>query len=110
MSSQGKLSCEDLDSDHRDCLYRAVCNVLDTGIALTTYAQIIDGLPISSVASDQYNNRYGPGHPIKAHVAICPGALEEAEKFRASFEPESLRFSSTVLQLITDGERPQLTS
>lgn len=96
MPSQDLISCENLDGDYRDVLYQAIRNVLATDIALTTYAQIIDGVPVSSVASDQYSNRYIPGHPIKSHVALCPGAQEEAEKMRVGFDPGSLRFSSTV--------------
>ena len=45
-----KVSAASLEEQHRDIFVRAVSNVLSTEIAELTYAQIIDGLPLSSVA------------------------------------------------------------
>ena len=74
----------------------AISNVLHTTLSLTTYAQIIDGLPISDVAWDQYSSKLHRRHPISNHVAFCSGALEKAEEFRADFDLTTLRFNPTV--------------
>ena len=49
-----KLSIETLTGQHRDILTRAVQNVMSTEIAQITYAQIVDGFPLSSVEKDNY--------------------------------------------------------
>ncbi|OBT73985.1 hypothetical protein VF21_05993 [Pseudogymnoascus sp. 05NY08] len=49
---QPKTTIKDLNPRHRDIFTRAVKNVLSSEIAQITYAQIIDGLPLSSVEKD----------------------------------------------------------
>ncbi len=39
-----------LQTPYRDILLRAVANVLSSPIAKQTYAEIVDGLPLSNVA------------------------------------------------------------
>ncbi|KAF4946780.1 hypothetical protein FGADI_10984 [Fusarium gaditjirri] len=68
-----------------ELLSRAVRNLLNTDLALITYAQIIDGLPIADVAWDRYSGSYEPSHPINNHKTLCEGALEKAKGFRAQF-------------------------
>ncbi|KAF5541873.1 hypothetical protein FMEXI_7797 [Fusarium mexicanum] len=74
-----------LEGYHHDALSLALRNVLNTDIALMTYAQIIDGLPTADVVWDRYSATYEPSHPIVNHKTLCEGALEKAKGFRAQF-------------------------
>jgi hypothetical protein len=58
-----KISIESLDGQHRDIFTRAVTNVLSTDIAVLTYAQIIDGLPLTDVAQDTSGGGLPDMHP-----------------------------------------------
>jgi hypothetical protein len=92
-----QLSIADLDGEHRQLLVRAIERVLTTELAETTYAQIIDGLPIGDVAYDTRTPPY-KGHPIShAHEELCPGMLDKAREFRAQIQPEVLQFDAQVL-------------
>ncbi|KAI1313266.1 hypothetical protein F5Y03DRAFT_406537 [Xylaria venustula] len=98
MSPLGLITCDSLDTPHLDALSLAVSNLLATDLALATYAQLIDGLPISKVVRDTYTTQLNPQHPIDAHVALCPGALDKAKELRAGFKLKMLRFSPSLLQ------------
>ncbi|KAK4100000.1 hypothetical protein N658DRAFT_487159 [Parathielavia hyrcaniae] len=90
-----------LDQPHRDFFDSALGNVFGTERALETYAQIVDGLPIASVAVDRYGSRHEKSlsHPIARHTSLCPGATEIPRAFLAqltisgtlSFDDELLR-------------------
>jgi hypothetical protein len=88
-----------LDSDRLDVLDRAIRNVLGTEVALETYAQIIDGLPLADVANNQWMGPYGgfvPDHPINRHTSLCPGVLERTEQYRSEFGIHTLEFDENV--------------
>ncbi|QGI69362.1 hypothetical protein CEK26_013319 [Fusarium fujikuroi] len=85
MSSPDYVGLDRLDGYHYDSLSVALRNVLDTDIALTTFAQIIDGLPTADVVWDRYSATYEPSHPIINHKTLCEGAFEKAKTFRAQF-------------------------
>lgn len=88
-----------LDQPHRDFLDSALGNVLGTERALETYAQIVDGLPLASVAVDKYGDRYEKyrNHPIARHTSLCLGATETARAFLAQFTVSgALRFDDEV--------------
>ncbi len=74
-----------LDKQHRDSLDRAIQNVLSTQLALDTWAQIIDGLPLASVACDQSSPRLALGHPILYHTSLCHGASDAAQDVSSEF-------------------------
>ncbi|KAI1390124.1 uncharacterized protein F4822DRAFT_224949 [Hypoxylon trugodes] len=93
-----KISTEHLAAGHRDASFRAISNVLSTDIALETYAQIIDGLPLSHAALDRYRHKMHPKHPVDSHHELCPGAFEKAIEAREAFNIDSLRFDSQLLQ------------
>jgi hypothetical protein len=78
-------------------LVRAITRILSTDIAEETYAQIIDGLPISDVAFDR-RVQFHKHHPIlhQAHEELCPGMLDKAREFRDGFRPDILTFDSQV--------------
>lgn len=93
-----RTSIEVLAGPHRDIFTRAVENVLSSEIAQITYAQIADGLPLSSVEMDTYD--YGSlsgNHPLHTkHINLCSGALEKAQKLHARFNSNSLQINSSA--------------
>lgn len=94
-----QLSIDSLDGDHAELFRRAITRVLSTEIAETTYAQIIDGLPLSDVVKDTESGGPPDGHPINnSHRELCPGVLEKAREFREEFDPQILEFDSRVSQ------------
>ncbi|KAK4099869.1 hypothetical protein N658DRAFT_487252 [Parathielavia hyrcaniae] len=90
-----QLSLADLDGQHRQLLVRAITRILYTELAETTYAQIIDGLPIGDVAWDR-RVQFITEHPITAdaHEELCPGMLDKAREFRDTFQPDILTFDA----------------
>ncbi|KAK4202609.1 hypothetical protein QBC40DRAFT_41203 [Triangularia verruculosa] len=92
-----RIPYNDDSSEHHAIFSRAVANVLSTELALFTYAQIIDGLPTDEVAYDRRSPGLHGNHPIEHHVDLCPGALERASEFRASFDPAILSFDPKLL-------------
>lgn len=92
-----ELSIESLKDLQREIFTRAVANVLSSPIAEVTYAQIIDGLPLSNVALDTYEGTLCPGHPLlNKHTELCPGVLERVRKLRTDFDASVLRVDSRV--------------
>jgi hypothetical protein len=86
-----------LNRQHRDRLNRAIRKVLDTELALETYSQIVDGLPLASVAYDQDGPRREGSHPISRHTSLCPGARETARDFLSEFaDIDTLAFDAEV--------------
>ncbi|ROW08493.1 hypothetical protein VMCG_03258 [Cytospora schulzeri] len=64
-----------LDAAHQSIFQRAVQNVLSTAIAETTFAQIVDGLPLRSVAINTTGMAFHSS--IYDHEHLYPGALEK---------------------------------
>lgn len=92
-----KLSVEDLSQEHRDVLLRVIRNVLSTSSVEVTYAQIIDGAPLSEVYSDIYGPAFPLKHPVKTeHLQLCPGVLERTRQIRDSFDLKELKFEIKV--------------
>jgi hypothetical protein len=86
-----------LDPPHLQVLERGVARILSTDIALTTFAQIVDGLPLHHVAFDvPHQARPHGNHPITAHEKLCPGVLEQTREIRQSFSADTLRYDSQV--------------
>ena len=82
---------------HRELLIRAVANVTSSPVAKQTYAQIIDGLPLSEVADDGFDGCSCPGHPLDPdHTQLCPGVAEEAEALCSRFDANALLMPSQV--------------
>lgn len=71
-----KLTVDDLSQQHRDVFTRALFNVLFTPASETTFAQIIDGAPLSQSVLNIGNGVYPSTHPIRdQHLELCPGVL-----------------------------------
>jgi hypothetical protein len=81
---------------HRTVLNKAIRNVLSTELAIFTYAQIIDGLPIADVAWDRRLPGIMGEHVIDEHETLCPGALEKAQEYYENWQPSSLMFDPEV--------------
>lgn len=81
---------------HRRVLDKAISNVLSTELAIFTYAQIIDGLPIADVAWDRRLPGIMGEHIIDEHETLCPGALEKAQEYYENWQPSSLVFDPEV--------------
>lgn len=77
---------------------RAIKNVLSTDLAETTFAQLVDGLPLYSVVSNLAHYELEKNEPAYNHRTLCAGVLEKTRAFHASFEPHKLDIRATVLQ------------
>ncbi|KAF4952559.1 hypothetical protein FGADI_6630 [Fusarium gaditjirri] len=87
-----------LDEAHRDIVTSAVARILGTEITETTYAQIIDGLPLGEVAFESRGGMPHRDHPINhCHDELCAGILQKAREFRERFDPHVLKFDSRLL-------------
>lgn len=88
------LSLEDLDEEHLHPFRRSLFNILSAPLAEFTFAQIVDGQPTSSVyAGDHF---FGDNLPVMYHETLCPGSIQKAQAFRASFDILSLKFEPSV--------------
>lgn len=85
-----------LDATHQSVFQRAVRNVLSTAIAETTFAQIIDGLTLRSVALGTTGLSFHSA--IIDHEQLYPEALEKATRFRSGFDFLSMELQVDVLQ------------
>lgn len=85
-----------LDAAHQSFFQRAIHNVLSTTIAETTFAQIVDGLPLRSVALGTAGLEFHSA--IIDHEQLYPGALEKATSFRSEFDYLSMELQINVLQ------------
>ncbi|KAK3896599.1 hypothetical protein C8A05DRAFT_48409 [Staphylotrichum tortipilum] len=102
-----RLSIEAMKTPHREVLIRAVANVLSTSIATETHTQIVDGLPLASVARDRFHSgSICSGHPLlQQHQELCPGVAEEAQRLCSGFDiginrlNDGLAFFSSVHQI-----------
>ncbi|KAF4342643.1 hypothetical protein FBEOM_3416 [Fusarium beomiforme] len=94
------LAIDVLDDSHQDAVAHGVKRILDTHISEITYAQIIDGLPLSDVADDSSDGGLPSGHPIyKVHNDLCPSILDRTREFRHNFNAGILKFDSRLLFL-----------
>lgn len=87
-----KSTIGELSVVHQEAATQAINNVLATEVALTTYAQIIDGLPLCDIAWDTRGSRLSPQHPINLHTQLCPGTISKAESFRDDLVISQLTF------------------
>lgn len=85
-----------LDKDHLAAYLRAVTNVLSTELAESTFAQLVDGLPLWDVvyALDHYGLE--ENEPVYKHRTLCPGVLEKTRAFREAFDPARLEIRADV--------------
>ncbi len=84
-----------LDKIHFHAINQSLRNVLATDLALQTFAQIIDGLPLAEAAR-QSSHTVGNDHPINSHVVLCNGVMEKAVQIRRDFDLAALKFDPNV--------------
>lgn len=91
-----KASIKILDEPHRDAVASAISRVLSAEIAETTYAQIVDGLPLLEVLKDVYGDLTCPDHPIHQHTQLKDSTLDIVRQFRDDLDPNILQFDVPV--------------
>lgn len=97
-----QLPIQTLKTPHREILIRATANVLSSPIAKQTYAQIVDGLPLSDVALDAFGGSNCSRHPLLyEHKQLCPRVAEEAEQLCSGFDVGTLLMPSKVRNQFT---------
>lgn len=92
--NMAKISLEYLDAEHLQPFRQALSNTLSTPVAESTYAQIIDGMPLSDVYED--NHWYLKDFPVEIHNVLCPGSFQKAISFRSNFDFTLLQFEAKV--------------
>lgn len=85
-----------LDDDHQQVFSRAVRNITSTHLAIKTFAQIADGLPLRDVVLENDEGAIPDDDPVSDHVALCPGAWEAGKEFLAELDPVGLEIAVTV--------------
>ncbi|KLO94908.1 uncharacterized protein LW93_3600 [Fusarium fujikuroi] len=95
-SGGGVSSLKDLDIEHLSSFERALRRILETDIAEQTYAEILDGLPLS----DSYLSFQFPqdGHPALEHEEFSEGARERVLEFRSNLDFSSLLFETSLVE------------
>ncbi|KAL1867514.1 hypothetical protein Daus18300_006358 [Diaporthe australafricana] len=86
-----------LDDDHLAAYVRAITNVLSTELAESTFAQLVDGLPLWDVVCALHHYGLEEDEPVFKHRELCPGVLEKTRAYRAAFAPETLDIRTNVL-------------
>lgn len=84
------------DAGHLDALYQAIQTILSTELALTTMAQLVDGIPLADVAWEARGNMLRGVHPIADHEQFCEGVLEKTRSLRDNFDLDTLSFQPDV--------------
>ena len=92
----GSASAQLLDPMHYEMFHTAISHILSMPITRFTIAQLIDGLPLYSVVLESAAANNLTGAPIQAHTQLCEGAIERADEFIKTFDPNSLLFRAQV--------------
>lgn len=96
-SKSEKSSISVLEGECREFVARALSNTLSTEVAQSTFAQIVDGVPLPSVLEDTYGGSdLEPDHPLFSHESLCPGALEKTKELLTMLAIEDLKFDTSV--------------
>ncbi|KEY65068.1 hypothetical protein S7711_09861, partial [Stachybotrys chartarum IBT 7711] len=99
-----KVLAVHLDKDHHDAFSRAVQTILACNMAEVTMAQLVDGLPQSSVAWEARGNSLSKARPLADHKQLCEGALEKIQSLQDECNPDTLSFEPYLLQAYSDIE------
>lgn len=98
-----RIPLENLTTDHLNIFHRALSRVLGSELAIDTFAQIVDGLPIADVAWDKrYPGIFGDDHPIEAHASLCPGVKDTTGAYLEQYDLHSLVFDLKLVQAYQD--------
>ena len=91
-----RVTAADLAPEHREVFSRAISAVLNTEDAELTYAQILDGAPLSQIFCNARSRYLHTDHPLWSHTDLCPGALDRAREYCKVFNPNTVDFDSKV--------------
>ena len=108
-----KLPLTQLPKRHRDVVAQAVSNVLATESAELTFAQIIEGVPLSEIEKDSYEGSLSYQHPLHTqHAELGPGVLETMQQLRRDFDGSNLSFTpkASPSEDIRDAQANQIYS
>lgn len=95
--AEASKTVDDLGQQHCDVFTRALFNILSTSIAETTFAQILDGAPLSQNVRNAPRRTYPRTHPVcTQHPELCPGVLDRTRHIRNAFFPQELKFDGRV--------------
>lgn len=98
-----RITLENLTTDHLSIFHRALSRVIGSELAIDTFAQIYDGLPIADVAWDKrYPGIFGDDHPIEAHASLCPGVKDKTSAWLEQYDLHSLIFDPKLVQAYQD--------
>lgn len=98
-----RITLENLTTDHLNIFLRALSRVLGSELAIDTFAQIVDGLPIADVAWDKrHPGIFGDDHPIEAHASLCPGVKDKTSACLERYDLRSLVFDPKLVQAYQD--------
>lgn len=98
-----RITLENLTTDHLNIFHRALLRVLGSELAIDTFAQIVDGLPIADVAWDKrHPGIFGDDHPIEAHANLCPGVKDKTTACLEQYDLQSLVFDPKLVQAYQD--------
>lgn len=92
------MSLQDLDIQHIGPLRQAITNILHSPHGELTYAQIIDGMPISSVYTDDH--WYYKDYLVLEHKTLCPGVMERTQAFCLNFNFLSIKLDAKVSNIL----------
>ncbi|KAH8777578.1 hypothetical protein F5883DRAFT_409655, partial [Diaporthe sp. PMI_573] len=90
--NMAKISLEHLDAEHLQPFHQPLSNTLSTPIAESTFAQLVDGMPLSAVY--KRTHWYSENFAVETHEELCAGSLEKAVAFRTNFDFTLLQFES----------------
>ncbi|KAK3899210.1 hypothetical protein C8A05DRAFT_46661 [Staphylotrichum tortipilum] len=93
-----RVPYDDDESEQYRTFRRAISNVLSTELALSTFAQIVDGLPTADIAFDRRFHGLDNDHPVDEHEELCPGVMEWTREIRDQFNPSILMFDPTLIK------------
>ncbi|KAK7709310.1 hypothetical protein SLS64_006222 [Diaporthe eres] len=98
-----RITLENLTTDHLNIFHRALLRVLGSELAIDTFAQIVDSLPIADVAWDKrHPGIFGDNHPIEAHASLCPGVKDKTSACLEQYDLHSLVFDAKLVQAYQD--------
>lgn len=98
-----RITLENLTTDYLNIFHRALLHVLGSELAIETFAQIVDGLPIADVAWDKrHPGIFGDDHPIEAHATLCPGVKDKTSACLEQYDLHSLVFDPKLAQAYQD--------
>ncbi|KAK3896817.1 hypothetical protein C8A05DRAFT_48308 [Staphylotrichum tortipilum] len=93
-----RVPYDDDGSEQYRAFRRAISNVLSTELALSTFAQIVDGLPTADIAFDRHMHGLDSDHPVDKHEELCPGVMERTREIRDQFDPSILVFDPVLIK------------